>query len=389
MRTVAGLLFSMCTLLAGCGGADVRPASPADHLAPLQTGNRCSYIGKSYRPTLDIFCSIADAVAAYPALSSVLPQQGTSGYFNHEGRQILVADYIGDSYVDGTGRIQTQQQFRSLFRGRTGSAAYQSQTTAPVLSAGCRADYLVMEVATRWGGPQRLFEYCACSGRDSRRVALYLEGHGGSARDIGLEHMDFLCSLGYRVFYSDMPLIGTNQYAVVPEVHDLFGNYETARPTPVYSEFLYPVGEFISALRREADETVLMGRSGGGWRAYTAGALFDVDYVIAIAGGTPLSLRLSAPAGVWELGDWEQWTPSVYQYFGHEDFMRFAGNKGAAYIYNKDDPCCFGAVRDNDPFVAALRATAGRNVNVFVDLNNPAHSLGPSGGAFVRQFLGR
>jgi hypothetical protein len=198
--------------------------------------------------------------------------------------------------------------------------------------------------------------------------------------------MEFLASQGFRVLYADMPLIGTNHNGLSITHHDLgFYEQDSKSVSPLFSEFIYPVGRFIEYASggNPSNSVTLAGRSGGGWRSYVAGAIYDVDYVISIAGGTPHSMRLSAPWTVYELGDWEQWSPSLYSIVGHEDFMRFAGLRGSAYIFNLQDPCCF-RLSNSDPFFNWLNRIRSSFINVFIDEVNFEHSLGRQGEDFLR-----
>jgi hypothetical protein len=113
-----------------------------------------------------------------------------------------------------------------------------------------------------------------------------------------------------------------------------------------------------------------------------AGALYDVDYVVSVAGGTPHSMRLSSPWTVYELGDWEQWSPKLYSVIGHEDFMKFAANKGSVYVYNLNDPCCF-RLSTSDSFFRWLERVRSPFIKAYIDEANFQHSLGLDGRLFM------
>ncbi|MEI6834975.1 MAG: hypothetical protein WCL28_13390 [bacterium] len=316
------LIVIIVLVLSGCGGSvdSLKSKIPAS----IDLGQTCSFIGGiRYFPSLDVFCSFNDFLFVHP--NAELNKK--SLYFRMNDRDILIAPFIGSSFVDTSTRINSKEDLRGIFfelvRGRFYNAHADVQKTK---SEACAPDIVVLTVQTQYTGLQRLYEYCSNYPKKENLTAIYLEGHGGGALDIGINHMDFHASQGFRVLYADMPLIGTNHNDLSITHHDL-GYYEqdSKSVSPLFSEFIYPIGRFIEYASggNPSNSVTLAGRSGGGWRSYVAGAIYDVDYVISIAGGTPHSMRLSAPWTVYELGDWEQWSPSLYSIVGHEDFMRW------------------------------------------------------------------
>jgi len=127
---------------------------------------------------------------------------------------------------------------------------------------------------------------------------------------------------------------------------------------------------------------MLIGRSGGGFTAYLAGALdHRVDFVASIAGGTPLSIRLAAPWEAYELGDYEQYAPHLYDVVTHENLMVAAGTRGSFFAYNARDTCCF-QIGGADPLVGYLRHAGivqGKQISVFSDPTFVGHALSPAG----------
>jgi hypothetical protein len=375
------LAIFLVFLLSGCGGSvDVSQSKIPESIDLRQS---CKFLGViRWYPSLDVFCSLDDFRLAYPKANL----DNKSLYFRMQDRDILIAPFIASIFIDSSDRISSQEDLRSLFFDLVRGRLYNAPTNIyKKISEACDPNTVVLTVQTQFTGLQKLYEYCSNYTKKENLVAIYLEGHGGGALDIGIGHMNFLASQGFRVFYSDMPLIGTNWNGLSITHHDL-GVYEQKNGfvSPLFSEFIYPIGRFIEYLSGDhsANSVSLVGRSGGGWRSYVAGAIYDVDYVISIAGGTPHSMRLSAPWSVYELGDWEQWSPSLYSIVGHEDFMRFAGLKGSAYIFNLKDPCCF-RLTNSDLFFTWLKRIRLSFINVYVDEFNVDHSLGRHGEDFL------
>lgn len=216
------------------------------------------------------------------------------------------------------------------------------------------------------------------------RFSIYHEGHGGSGVEIGAQTIDWLLDRGWQVIAVDMPLVGANRGVMGPafSTHDRFESTDDGSVSPIES-FLLPVKSVVDAVVRESGtvrpEVLLIGRSGGGWTSYVYGAVDSrVDIVVSVAGGLPLSARMDAPTGPAELGDYEQTAPHLYDVVGHEHLMLAAGSRGAFYVFNRWDTCCFRA-GPNDPFVRYLRTGAralDKPIGVFVDQDNHGHSLG-------------
>jgi hypothetical protein len=372
-------------LLSGCGGSIDGLQSKIPESVDLRQS--CNFIGKvRWFPSLDVFCSFDDFRLAYPNADL----NNKSLYFRMHDRDILIAPFIGSSFIDSSGRISSKEELRSIFFDLVRARNYNARTDVyKKISEACDPNTVMMTVQTQYTGLQRLYEFCSNYHPKKNLIAIYLEGHGASALDVGVGHMNFLASQGFRVFYADLPLTGTNHNGLYLAHHDLgLFEQENGFVSPLFSEFIYPVGRFIEYLSGNYSENSvsLVGRSGGGWRSYVAGAIYEVDHVISIAGGTPHSMRLSAPWSVYELGDWEQWSPSLYSIVGHEDFMRFAGLKGSAYIFNLLDPCCF-RLSNSDLFFKWLKGIRPSFINVYVDEFNVDHSLGRNGEDFLKNIF--
>ena len=227
------------------------------------------------------------------------------------------------------------------------------------------------------------------------RYSLYHEGHGGAAVDIGADTIDWLLDRGWHVVAIDMPLLGVNRVDARPglQAHGELDSLDDGISSPLRF-FVSPVlsiVEWIAQGHGAGDpDLLLIGRSGGGWTSYVYGAMDPrIDMVVSIAGGRALSERLDAPWGAAELGDYEQTVPHLYDAVGHEHLMLAAGARGSFYVYNQWDTCCFRLQPDN-PFVAYLRAAGAalsKPIGVFLDGENPAHSMGPQARVALEQHM--
>lgn len=382
-KTLFGFFFVF--LLTSCGGGAndkvVGLSSAPKYIIPaaIDLGVSCAYIGENrYFSSLDVFCSLNDFNEFYPNRKS------DGLYFKLENRDILIAPFIGKNFQYQNGRISSREELRDIFNILVKDENYIAELKIlRGLEAPCEDSVPLVTVETRNSGPQKIYEYCSSLSQKKEIAVIYMEGHGGGAIDIGVDHMEFIASRGYRVFYLDLPLtISHNDLGVYEQV--------SKNSALIYSEFIHPVGRFIDYLRTNNPDVKLMlyGRSGGGWRSYIAGSIYDVDYVVSVSGGTPHSMRLSAPWTVYELGDWEQWSPGLYSVIDHADFMRFSGLRGAAFVFNLNDPCCF-RVAKTDPFFSWLNTVRSPNVSAYVDERNPDHSLGPDGKLFLTNIFSK
>jgi hypothetical protein len=229
------------------------------------------------------------------------------------------------------------------------------------------------------------------------RYAIYHEGHGGAGIEIGADTINWLLDRGWTVITVDMPLLGMNAVDARPglEAHGQFESLDDGTTSPL-TYFLTPVRTVVDwIVELEAGrnpDILLIGRSGGGLTSYLYGAIDPrVDIVVSVAGGRPISERLDAPWGAAELGDYEQTIPHLYDAVGHEHLMLAAGSKASMYLFNQWDACCF-RIQPDSTFVEYLRGgsiPSGKTIEVFVDSENPAHSIGPRGYIELDAFLGR
>jgi len=228
------------------------------------------------------------------------------------------------------------------------------------------------------------------------RFAIYHEGHGGAAVDVGAATIDWLLDRGWQVVAIDMPLTGVNAADVRPglQFHNDLEGFDDGRTSPL-AAFLLPVKIVVDGIvglsGATPPELLMIGRSGGGWTTYVYSAIDPrIDWAVPIAGGRPLSQRLDT-ANAADLGDYEQSVPHLYDAVGHAALMATAGRRGGLIVYNEFDPCCF-RVAPGDPlveYVADVAKRNGTNHRVFIDRENLDHSLGPRGLEALDDFLQR
>ena len=177
------------------------------------------------------------------------------------------------------------------------------------------------------------------------RVAIYHEGHGGAAVDIGAETIDWLLDRGWVVFAMDMPLTGANEVDLRPGLssHNDFNRFDDGQTSPL-TTFVTPVKAvvdhiFAQAAPGEEPFILMIGRSGGGWITYTYGALDPrIALVVPVAGGRPLSQRLDAPWGALEVGRLTNSPPARLQQGGTRTIAYSSGQpRWSAYV-QRDGP---------------------------------------------------
>lgn len=213
------------------------------------------------------------------------------------------------------------------------------------------------------------------------RIAIHVYGHD-LRRSACAATIDALLDRGWQVIAVDMPLLGANgaDQRETLKNHNGFMRWNTDGVSPM-ALFLQPLKAIVDQIYREnganPDLTVmLVGRSGGGWTSFMYAALDErVHYAVSVAGGMPMShwghdkpLRTA---------DYEQLDPLIYESVRYEDIMPVAGSRGAFYVYNEHDPCCFRLAPD-DPFLRYLQSAAvalHKPIGVYVDRETTTHSF--------------
>jgi hypothetical protein len=204
-------------------------------------------------------------------------------------------------------------------------------------------------------------------------IAIYHEGHGGEATEIGAETISWLLARGWSVVSLNMPRVS----------HMHFRDLHAGDTNPAW-RMLYGIGQVTEWIHRSwapgRDPVVVaIGRSGGGWSTLLYGALDPrIDATVVASGFEPLTQRLMADGA--DIGDWEQTAPSVFGVLDYTDIVRMAANRPLLVTYNKWDGCCFRKTTD-DPFVQWLRDLPqdGYSLTTTVVSENLAHGLSPEG----------
>ncbi|MBK7659400.1 MAG: hypothetical protein IPJ28_09680 [Betaproteobacteria bacterium] len=378
-------------------------------------GARCLYENYNPRsPELSLVCSDIDLQAWLAARSlsvtdlSPVPATLPDGSLAHglyataNGERVLLARYVSDHFHPPVPR--SRDEVRAEYLETLGIAPATVTATGAFVPQdnACVAGVELAVVGytpTTYSGPVLLMRHCGPNpaGPYYGRRILYHEGHSHVELTDGIDFVRWLADLGFEVYVAEMPLFGRNTPS--PEdppppalTHEEYADFERDAVSPLWSEILTPIASFIAILRQGATGPVgLIGRSGGGMTAYSIGLAHPaVDFVISIAGGTPLSMRLAAPAGPLEISDWEQWSPRTYSRVGHEELQRHAGRLGSLHLYGGLDPCCF-RVAPGDGFYEwlGLPTGDGRIVEIYVDPDNDQHALSEPGKPVLMSFLDR
>ncbi|MBM4268419.1 MAG: hypothetical protein FJ144_17715 [Deltaproteobacteria bacterium] len=215
------------------------------------------------------------------------------------------------------------------------------------------------------------------------RLAIFHEGHDATARVLGADVISWLLARRWTVVAMDMPMVGQNaRDAAAPLVnHNELWRLDDGGASPL-AWLLLPVKAVVDGFIVEHpgdDRVVLMvGRSGGGWTTYLSGALDPrIDVAVAVAGGSPQSQRLLDVLEAWELGDYEQFFPQLYDVVAHENLIAAAGTRALFVAYTPRDPCCY-RLGPEDPFfawLAAAGAATGKPIVAAVDPEHGEHGL--------------
>ena len=242
-----------------------------------------------------------------------------------------------------------------------------------------------------------LFSRVAWFARDDHlpgRYAIYHEGHGEAGISSANELIRWLLANGWQVFSLDMPLEGVNeldrQYPLYD--HDSFARFDT-RDSSALRDFFVPLVSVMDLIESDAKgirpAVMLLGRSGGGWTAYTYAAMDRrVDVAVNIAGGSPFSTLLDSSAFRHVTPHFENHN-FLYDQVTPTDIMLAGGRRAAFFFYSQNDVCCYRFSPDNE-WVNYLRTLArgggGKQYRIFLD-DAPIHGLSKRGLDALGTFL--
>ena len=226
------------------------------------------------------------------------------------------------------------------------------------------------------------------------KFAIYIDGHVGPTVRTGAATINGLLERGWQVIAMDMPLVGANRVdgSATLRGHNSFYRWpaDDVCPAALFVQPLKAVIDYIERENRSGSHPTIMliGKSGGGWTSFIYGALDPrIDYVVSIAGGMPISMwfREWPP----KLADYEQLEPRIFEAVPYEHIMTAAGSRGAFFVYNEHDPCCF-RLRPDEPFIRYLQDASlalNKPIGVFVDRENTTHSFSDAAFAALDTFL--
>jgi len=227
------------------------------------------------------------------------------------------------------------------------------------------------------------------------RYAIYHEGHGGAGISDAAELINWLLANGWQVLSLDMPLEGINendrQYPLYD--HEGYARYDR-RDSSALRDFFVPLVSVMDMIESDASPkgrptVMLLGRSGGGWTAYTYAAMDRrVDVAVNIAGGSPFSTLLDSAVFRHVTPHFENHN-YLYDQVTPTDAMLAAGRRAVFFFYSQNDPCCYRFSPDNE-WVSYLRTLAqgrvGKQYRVFLD-DAPIHGLSNRGLDALGNFL--
>lgn len=212
-------------------------------------------------------------------------------------------------------------------------------------------------------------------------IAIYHEGHGGDATDIGAETISWLLARGWSVVALNMPRVP----------HMWVRDFHTGEGSPIW-RMLYGIGQVTEWIHRSwapgrNPVVVAIGRSGGAWTSLLYSALDPrISATVVVSGFEPVTQRL-ASGGV-DIGDWEQAAPGIFGVLDYTDIVRLAATRPLLLTFDEDDPCCFRKTLA-DPFVQWLMrdvpASGGKVTTIISD--EGLHGLSTSAYSAIANIL--
>ena len=313
-----------------------------------------------------------------------------------------------DSQFNMDQSLEDPQEVMRLFRRIVGQAnAEPLNVSAPYVEYELNARYnIVTDSPTTQGCPvikaklkssvddprSTIAHLIQCTRPLKRGLAIYLEGHSGSGLEQSTDTWAYLANLGWDILLIDMPMSGFNYLDSVPAYHYAYAANDSGTGFPI-AEFLDPikwgVDWALSRLNSPPARLITIGRSGGGWASVLYSSIDTrIEYAVVIAGLIPASMRLEKTS-LSDVGDYEQMEPGLFSYVPYERLMISTGSKGAFYIYNENDPCCF-QVNANNPLLTFLQNSArtfNREIGFYIDPDNTEHSASLKALEAMRVFI--
>lgn len=226
----------------------------------------------------------------------------------------------------------------------------------------------------------------------SKKVFFWNRGHSSTPKDGSprfVENMNSILFRGYTLYLFSMPFMFPNEDSFKIKIPN-FGLFNIG---PSHNEFVF-IEEFVEGSTLKyfvqpqiavyekvipKDSRVLMaGLSGGGWTSTLLAALepgFAETY--SIAGSIPIVTRTEIGN---DLGDWEQWLPSIFPKYGYLDLYILATypNRKFTNIYNSFDECCFSVGSNLPSWTSVVKQNSrllGGKYSTFLEVSSK-HDLG-------------
>lgn len=201
--------------------------------------------------------------------------------------------------------------------------------------------------------------------RSSQQLTIYHEGHNAPGR-LGLvdalmpDAHDLLVELLQfsDVLYMDMPMLGINSHQklvlkgreMTSTTHYRFALMDAPGKSAL-SYFMNPIHLTLDQLAARYTTIKMIGRSGGGWTTTLYAALDPrISESLSVAGTTPIVARSSDTDGRDDLGDWEQYGATIYQWLDYQDLYALAGSGRRRHeqLYFEFDNCCFSGIKGEE-----------------------------------------
>lgn len=214
-------------------------------------------------------------------------------------------------------------------------------------------------------------------------IAIYHEGHGGDATEIGAETISWLLQRGWSVISLNLPRVP----------HMYLRDLHSQEDNPLW-RLLYGIGQVTEWIHRSwapgRDPVVVaIGSSGGGWASLLYAALDQrIDATAVVSGFVPVSQRLEESG--FNLGDWEQVDPSTFGALDYTDVVRLANTRDLLLTYSELDDCCF-RMSSVDPFAQWLSAAVDEAPAPLTTVisSGGQHGFTPGGYAALQELLDR
>lgn len=225
--------------------------------------------------------------------------------------------------------------------------------------------------------------------QSSGNLIIYHEGHAGDFIN-GKDTINYFLENNYTVLAFSMPLLGLNSQPIVEidnigkfklTSHEHLRFLESSDFSPM-KFFFEPITVSLNYLEKNYNFSSfnIVGLSGGGWTSAIYPAIDDrISHSYSVAGSLPIFLR-TVPKNY---GDYEQWTPTLYQKINYLDLYvmnSYGENRKFVQIFNKYDPCCFSGESFKiyeDEVKKSVDKLENGSFEIFLDDTHKRHQISP------------